>query len=278
MKAIACAPCAKVNLGLQIVARRDDGFHDLRTVFLPIHGYHDTMSVEFCPSGESSLSLALHGYEVTEPVENNLIYRAYEALRPFSPLPAAVQLRKQIPMGAGLGGGSSDAASALRCFAEHCRTPILQPEIERMALMLGSDVPFFLQGYPCYAEGRGELLEPIALPLRGMYIMVITPPLHVSTREAFKMVTPCSERDGLKEILLDTPIHQWRSRVENDFWRPLSARHPQLLRIEQRLYEQGAIFATLSGSGPSVYGLFEEPCIAAESTFTNCRVYSGRLL
>lgn len=278
MKTVTCTPYAKVNLGLQVVARREDGFHDLRTVFLPLRGYSDSLRIEFGSSGESAIELTVEGYEVSEPIENNLIWRAYEAVKAYAPLPAVARLRKRIPMGAGLGGGSADAAFALRSFAQHCRRKVPRHRIAQLALELGSDVPFFLQDYPCYAEGRGERLEPIELPLQGMYIVVVTPPIHVSTREAFNAITPRSDRAGLKSILSNSPLSLWRERVENDFWTSLAARYPALSQIEQKLYSQGAFFVSLSGSGPSIYGLFSDPVADASVRFTDCKVYAGLLL
>lgn len=277
MKSVILAPYAKVNLGLQVVARREDGFHDLRTVFLPLRGYSDSLRIEFGSSGVSAIELMVEGGEQSEPVESNLVWRAYEVLKAYAPLPAVVRLHKCIPMGAGLGGGSADAAFALRSFAQHCRRIIPRQHIDQLALELGSDVPFFLQDTPCYAEGRGERLEPIELPLHGVSIVVVTPPIHVSTREAFKAITPRSDREGLKTILSETPPSLWRGGVENDFWTPLSARYPALRQIEQELYALGSFFVSLSGSGPSIYGLFTDQPVNPVARFADCKVYAGYL-
>lgn len=277
MSEARCFPCAKINVGLQVVARRADGFHDLRTVFLRVPGYHDEMLMEFGSAGASGLQLEVEGYSVQEAIEENLVWRAYDALKCFSPLPARVQLRKRIPLGAGLGGGSSDAASALQCFVQHCRKGVPQSDIDRIALRLGSDVPFFLRQGACYAEGRGEELEAISLPVGGMYIVVVTPPVHVSTGEAFGLVKPNGNRQGLREVLLNTPVEAWQGRVKNDFWPVLIGRYPQMDAVARELRRLGAVFTSLSGSGPSIYGLFRAPVEIGEGTFVGCRVYAGAI-
>ena len=277
MKTIVSYPCAKINVGLQVVARRDDGFHELRTVMVPVPGYCDEMYVEFGSGKCSEIELELEGCDFQESVEENLVWRAYDALRVYSPLPVRVRLHKRIPAGAGLGGGSSDAASALRCFSSHCSKDVSRVELERIALNLGSDVPFFMRGEPCFAAGRGERLEPIKLPLRGMYLVLVTPRLHVSTKEAFGWITPMNRHKVLSEVLANAPIETWQADVTNDFLPELVKRYPLVCDIIERFQELGATFTSLSGSGPSVYGLFKHEIEFPTHTFVDCKVYVGML-
>lgn len=276
MKVLDLTPYAKVNLGLHIVARRADGYHELRTVFVPVEGYHDRLRIEFEGSGDSALQLLVEGYDCRETIEENLVWRAYHALMEYAPLPARVQLWKRIPMGGGLGGGSSDAASALQAFAQHCRSRVPESELAQVAASLGSDVPFFLKRGIYYAEGRGEELMPLDLSLHGVHIVIVTPPIHVSTKEAFSAVRPRGDRECLKDLLRE-PMEHWQGRVVNDFWETQSLRFDQLVGIAQSLRELGADYVSLSGSGPSIYGLFRRKVEVAGGRFTDCKVYVGEL-
>lgn len=272
---ISLSSNAKVNLGLWVLPKRQDGYHDLQTIFLPVYNYADTLEIKEL-SGSSDISLTLNNYSVQEPIHENLIYKAYDLLRPHSPKRVDVTLTKRIPLGAGLGGGSSNAAFALRHFARGCENPPSEKELFEMALRLGSDVPFFLRNKPAIGEGRGELLKAVDLPLNGLHIAIITPPLHISTKEAFAGVKPQQEPLDLT-ALSKTPPLRWQETFINAFWPSLRAQHPLLNAVAERLKESGAFFVSLSGTGPSLYGLYTQKPALQQADFGNCVFHVSEL-
>ena len=246
-------PNCKINLGLNVLERRSDGYHNIETVFFPV-AWNDALEV--VPSLEPT---ALHasGYP-SGPDAENLVLRAYDILKKDYPKIAEVQiyLHKAIPAGAGLGGGSSDGAFALQMFCEKFNIHISQSKLKDYALQLGSDCPFFLTNRVSLATGRGERLEEIPLSLSGYRIYLIFPEIHISTREAFLGLEPSVPQKSLSEIIRK-PVSQWKESLHNDFEKSVFPRYPLLKRLKEEFYDQGALYASMSGSGSTVFGIFD---------------------
>ena len=240
-------PSAKINLGLRIVRKRPDGYHDLETAFVKIP-LRDVLEV--LPSDR----LLWDGAEVFP--EDNLVAKAYRALQKLRPEipPARFILRKKIPSGAGLGGGSSDASAALQLLNELFDLRLSAEELHRTARSLGADCPFFLRDEPQYAEGIGDLLTPINLPLAGLVLTLVYPKLFISTGEAYASVTPREPEEPLTRTL-SRPIEEWRGTLRNDFEAALFPKYPVLSEIKETLYLKGALYASMSGSGSTMYAL-----------------------
>lgn len=252
-------PNCKINLGLHILRKREDGFHDLETVFYPIP---ITDALEIIPQTvtvSKDVTFSLSGDAIDMPDEDNICVKAYHLLKAdFPELPAAqMHLHKTIPSGAGLGGGSADAAFTLKLLSQKFNLALTEQQLLEYASTLGSDCAFFIKNKPCFATGRGEILEEIALDLSAYKMVLINPAIHVSTAWAFSQLTPKSNRISLKE-LMQSPITSWRNKLTNDFEVPIFEKHPEIGFIKGELYKEGAIYAAMSGSGSSVYGLFEK--------------------
>jgi 4-diphosphocytidyl-2-C-methyl-D-erythritol kinase len=249
-------PNAKLNLGLYVTAKRPDGYHALETVFLPLP-WTDALEVLPAPKGQVGTSLALTGRPIPGDVATNLCIKAYELLKAdFPALPfAQLHLHKIVPIGAGLGGGSADAAFALRAIADVFELPLSGEQLAGYARRLGADCAFFIENKPCLALERGDVFEPISLDLRGTPCVVVYPGLHISTAQAFAGIVPQAPKIPLREAL-GQPLATWRDTVRNDFEASLAPTYPVLADIKAQLYAAGAAYASLSGSGSAVYGLF----------------------
>ncbi|MBQ7527924.1 MAG: 4-(cytidine 5'-diphospho)-2-C-methyl-D-erythritol kinase [Bacteroidaceae bacterium] len=245
--------CCKINLGLNIVERRPDGYHNLQTIFYPVPLYDELTIWE--SDGEDELTLG--GHPLEGEVQDNLVLRAVRLLRQegFSVPPLSIDLRKVIPSGAGLGGGSSDAACMVRSVSQLFGLSLSQEQMERLVGRLGADCPFFVNPRPLYAEGIGDVFTPISLSLSGWYLMLVKPEVHVSTREAYAGVHPHLPAFSLLETA-KLPVGQWAGKMMNDFEESIFASHPLLAEIKQELYTQGAVYASMSGSGSTLFGLF----------------------
>jgi 4-diphosphocytidyl-2-C-methyl-D-erythritol kinase len=246
-------PNAKINLGLFITGKRPDGFHNLETVFYPV-SIKDAL--EIVPSEKSQFHLS--GKAIASESKENLVWKAYELMKiryPGQVTELDIYLLKAIPMGAGLGGGSADAAFMLRLINDYFELMVEDAELATLALQLGSDCPFFIYNKPAFASGRGENLEEISLDLSAYSIQVICPGIHVSTKEAFSKVQPMEAAIDLRTIG-KLPVEEWKDRVINDFEVSVFANHPQLANIKSQLYDQGAIYASMSGSGSAIFGIF----------------------
>lgn len=274
---LSCTAPAKINLGLHVLRRRSDGFHDLATVFLPI-GWADRLDAE------ASDVLALTTSDPDLPTDGgNLVVRAAEALRAWAgtELGAALHLEKRVPYGAGLGGGSSDAAATLRLLADLWLFDVPEADLADLALGLGSDVPFFLHGEPMVASGRGERLAPLledGAPYRcPFWIVVAVPPVHVGTAEAYGLVTPNNDgRADLVAAVRSNDLGRWRRDLVNDFQAPVEAAYPAVRDVRLALTEAGAGYASLSGSGSAVFGVFDGEAAASAAAQTlaeTCRVW-----
>jgi len=248
-------PNCKINLGLNILSKRSDGFHDLETVFVPAP-FEDCLEIE---RAADVTTFSISGVPVEGKPENNLVLKAYELLRSMFDLPPVeIKLHKQIPTGAGLGGGSSNAAFTLRLLNEKFNLHLNQKDLLDLAARLGSDCPFFIINSPCVGTERGNILEPIQLPqLNGLFGIIVIPPLHISTAWAFQQITVKPSGESIKEVI-EGPLHQWKQLLVNDFEKAVFNAYPQLKKIKDQLYESGAIYSSLSGSGSALYGLFAE--------------------
>jgi 4-diphosphocytidyl-2-C-methyl-D-erythritol kinase len=247
-------PCAKINLGLNIVCKRDDGYHNIETVFYPVRDMTDIL--EIVESGRFSFTQT--GLRVDSATEDNLCVKAYRMLeKEYSLPPVSIYLHKTIPPGAGLGGGSSDASSTLAVLNTIFDLNIPGERLKSYAAMLGSDCAFFIDSVPAKASGRGEILEPVEVDISGLRISIVSPPgIHVSTKEAYASVAPQTPDLPVSEII-KLPVEQWKNKLHNDFEKSIFPRYPQIAGIKKQMYEQGAVYASMSGSGASVFGLFK---------------------
>lgn len=252
-------PNCKINIGLYITNRREDGYHDLETVFYPITGINDALELVNATGADTQLHIA--GQDIAGSVESNLVWKAYQIMKARFPekVPALdIHLLKAIPMGAGMGGGSADGAYMLRLLNDFCRLELTSDVLADMALQLGSDCPFFIYNTPQFAHGRGEQMTALPqLDLSAYSIQLVCPQVHVSTRDAFGMITPRQPMFDLRRIQ-ELPITEWKDTISNDFEAPVFMQHPALAAIKRQLYAQGAIYASMTGSGSALYGIFEK--------------------
>lgn len=251
-------PNCKINLGLNIVNKRSDGYHDIETVYYPIQLKDAIEVIEKKDFKFSTSGLAIGGDS-----ENNLCSKAYHLLKKdFSQLPAVyLHLHKAIPMGAGLGGGSADGAFTLKLLNKKFGLSLSENLLIEYALQLGSDCPFFIINKPCFAKGRGEILEQINMDLSAFKIVIVHPGIHISTAWAFSQLSGRLQRfDKYKSIkeIIQQPIETWKDELKNDFEEPVFHQHTEIKNIKTELYNSGATYASLSGSGSAVYGIFEK--------------------
>jgi len=244
-------PNCKINIGLHVVRKREDGYHDLETIFYPVYGLHDEL--EITPS--DTFSFSQDGITIDCDTEDNLIVRCYRHMQAFYPEigPVRIRLKKNIPFGAGLGGGSSDAAHTAVALNEIFHLGLSKEELVKIVTPLGADCPFFVYNTPCFAEGIGDKLTPIDLPLRGKRLVMIKPDVAVSTRDAYAGIQVTGDR-------LQVAGGRWQvadSYFGNDFETTVFKKFPELAQIKQRLLDMGAYYAAMSGSGSTIYGLFE---------------------
>ncbi|OIN60037.1 4-(cytidine 5'-diphospho)-2-C-methyl-D-erythritol kinase [Arsenicibacter rosenii] len=265
-------PTSKINIGLQITEKRPDGFHNLLSCFYPV-GWGDVL--ELIPADTFSFSAS--GIPIDGPPEKNLCVRAYNALSAdFKLPPVHLHLHKLVPIGAGLGGGSADAAFVLKMLNERFGLGLSVSQLEDYARPIGSDCAFFIQNRPLYCVEKGDVFKEIAVNLAGYHIVLIYPDLAISTAEAYAGVVP--EKPAIPlDILLTQPIQEWRHTVINDFERSLFPRYPVLQQVKNSLYDLGAVYASMSGSGSTIYGIFaSEPEL--NSRFSHYTVWQGKLL
>lgn len=267
---------AKINIGLNVVNKREDGYHDLETVFYPVglecglphqpHPFDDIMEVTYNGGDMSGCRFQFLGRRIDCPPKKNLVVRAaseflgkynsrFDDLGKFGMF--EITLDKHLPDGAGLGGGSADAAFTLEMLNEITGLKFSKDELKNMALKLGADCPFFLENTPCFATGVGEALTPIELNLKGYSILIVKPDIYVSTAEAFSGISPRKPDFDLR-FLPYLPIEEWRGKIVNDFESTVFSRYPELSVIKHNLYESGAIYASMSGSGSSIYGIYAD--------------------
>ena len=275
-------PCAKINLGLNITSKREDGYHNIETIFYPVP-LTDALEVKLMhddfPSDEPC-DLKITGNAVDCDEKNNLVVKAYTLLAQDFKLPRVhTHLVKRIPMQAGLGGGSADGAFMIRLLDERFRLNMGIAEMERYASRLGSDCAFFITTEPSFATGRGEVLEPVNIAehnLQGYYIAIVKPAIAVSTREAFKQII-CRQPEHCCRDIVRQPVETWKTVLTNDFEEPAFEQHPELADIKQRLYDLGAVYAQMSGSGSAFFGLFRTEPQQLKSNFPDCYTFTTKL-
>lgn len=256
-------PCAKINLGLNVVSKREDGYHNIETVFYPIP-LHDALEIkkmgdEFPSEFPCDLKITGNAVECNE--QENLVVKAYNLLAKDFTLPRVhAHLYKQIPSQAGLGGGSSDAAFMIRLLDSRFRMNIGNSEMEKYAAKLGADCAFFITSEPAFATGIGDVLSPVNVcdnNLKEHHLVLVKPDVQVSTKDAYSRISPKCPAKSCREVVAQ-PISTWKEELSNDFEESVFAQHPELADIKQRLYALGADYAQMSGSGSSLFGLFHE--------------------
>lgn len=263
-------PTPKINLGLDILRRREDGFHDIDTLMIPFGGVCDT--IEILPTASAGVKLEVEGLTIDCASDRNLVVRAWMLVRERCGIGGVhISLKKNIPFGAGLGGGSADAAATLVGLNEVFSLGLSKEELVAMASQLGSDVPFFIHNTPTFCRGRGEIMTPADVDLSGLWCVVTKPDFGISTAEAYAGVKPHLPEVALEERL-KLPHSEWQENIVNDFERSLFERYLPLVNIKRRLVASGAFYASMSGSGSAMYGLYDhrptyEPLYAEEQVF-----------
>lgn len=261
-------PNCKINLGLRVVRKRPDGYHDLETIFYPVHGLYDDL--EITPSDE--FLFEQEGIAVDCDMADNLIVKCYRLMQSRYPQVGNVHIRfrKNIPFGAGLGGGSSDAAHTALALNELFHLNLTQSQLAALVRPLGADCPFFIYNTPCYAEGIGDILTPISLPVNGLRLVLVKPDIAVSTREAYSGITLHPEASGEihRALREKRDLDSLFPLLINDFEQTVFPLHPELKIIKQALYDAGAIYAAMSGSGSTIFGLFPANAAIQASGFS----------
>ena len=267
-------PNAKINLGLNVVERRPDGYHNLETVFYPVN-LQDALELKTIETDipECGYKLKVSGSILDGSPEDNLVVKAYKLIRKDYDFPAQkIHLYKHIPVGAGLGGGSSDAANMIKMLNEKFALGLTNETMENYAVQIGADCPFFIRNKPVFATGIGDKFTPIELDLKGKTLILVKPDIFVSTKDAYALVEPKHPEKSLIESL-SQPISKWRDNVINDFEKSVFVKYPEIAAIKDRLYDLGAVYASMSGSGSAVYGIFDSPIEYADEIFSGyfCR-------
>lgn len=248
-------PFAKINIALRVVEKRPDGYHSIETLFYPVFGLYD--SLEWIES--SKLTFESSGIAIDGTAESNLCVQAWKLLhQTFSIPPIHIFLQKRILIGAGLGGGSSDAAHMLKSLVSYYSLPVSSQELHAMALSLGSDCPFFLHAKPLVGQGRGDEFTDVSLSLQGYWLVLANPGIHINTAQAFQHIVPQKQAIGIQSII-SQPISEWSLHLHNDFETSVFASYPQIASLKKDMYKHGALYAAMSGSGSTVFGIFEKP-------------------
>lgn len=277
---------AKLNIGLNIIRKREDGYHELQTLFIPVGLFNGTPEnpEPFCDILEINMNeeaggdrYLFTGNTIDCPTEKNLVYKAVELFKKELLLAGerfpsfSVTLEKHIPDGAGLGGGSADASFTLACLNELCGMPFSKDKLKKMAVLLGADCAFFIENRPMLASGIGEIMTPLSPKLDNCWAVIIKPDVYIPTKEAFSSITPTPPTKAIEDIVA-LPVEQWEDAgLKNDFETPLFAKHPLLPNIKQRLKENGALYAAMSGSGSSIFGIFSSEGAAREAFNALCK-------
>jgi 4-diphosphocytidyl-2-C-methyl-D-erythritol kinase len=244
-------PNAKINIGLNITERRPDGYHNLETIFYPLMIKDALEVVDF-----TELKFQSSGIDIPGDAENNLCLKAYHLLKKdFDFPPVSIHLHKHIPIGAGLGGGSADAAFFIKLLNQQFSLNLSADAMMAYVRKLGADCAFFINNQAAYAFERGDHFEPVTIDLSSYYIVLVMPPVHVSTAQAFSRVKPEAPKESLRS-LVSQPIENWKHHIKNDFETSVFAAHPSIRLIKEAFYDAGAIYASMTGSGASVFGIF----------------------
>ncbi len=249
-----CFPNCKINIGLNIVYKREDGYHNIESCFYPVP-WTDILEI----IDSENLQFEISGLPVPGNEADNLVLKAYQLLKnDFDLPPVKIRLHKIIPMGAGLGGGSADAAFVLKLLNDKFELNLNVETLQKYALQLGSDCPFFIDNKPKFVTGRGELFEDIKIDLQGYWLMLVHPGIHIGTAEAYAGIIPTAPVHNVKIIIENEPISKWKYLLVNDFEKTVFQKAPAIEKIKKSLYEQGALYSSMSGSGSAVYGIFDK--------------------
>lgn len=257
-------PNAKINIGLAVTEKRPDGYHNIESIFVPIP-LCDTL--EILPSKD--FQFLNYGLTIDGNWKQNICVKAYQLFKSeFDIPPVQILLHKNIPMEAGLGGGSSDAAFTLIGLNKIFRLNLTNIQLHNYASMLGSDCAFFIQNIPCFAVGKGEILEPVSLNLSGYYIKIVKPQVHISTAKAYQHIQPQKNIVSFKQIILEKNLQDWKNYLFNNFENQAFIEHPMLSKIKEEMYNEGALFAAMTGSGSAIFGIYNSmPTIINKNVF-----------
>jgi 4-diphosphocytidyl-2-C-methyl-D-erythritol kinase len=251
-------PNCKINLGLHVIEKRADGFHNIETVFYPVR-WEDMLEVLPDDPKKSGVSFFSGGIKIPGEAKDNLCVKAYELISKDYPMPAVkVFLQKIIPIGAGLGGGSSDAAFFIKALNEIFELNLAWGELHHYAKQLGADCSFFITNRPVLAEGKGDQLESINISLAGKNILIVYPGIQVNTGDAYAGISPRKPEIPLEEIILKNPAESWKNVLVNDFEKTVFQKFPAIKTLKEKMYSCGAVYAAMSGSGSAVFGIFDE--------------------
>ena len=267
-------PNAKINIGLNVVEKRADGYHNLETVFYPIN-LLDALEITTDEHQADSVKLKVSGEAIAGRPSDNLVMKACNLMRSMFPEKIerlSVHLHKHIPTGAGLGGGSSDAAFTIKAPNEKFSLGMSVDQMEQLSAQLGADCPFFIKNQPVFAEGIGDIFTDIDIVLKGKILVLVKPDISVSTADAYSLVSPHKPQQSLRESLR-LPVEEWKNHVVNDFESSVFKKFPEIAAIKDRLYDLGALYASMSGSGSAVYGIFNQPVQYVDEVFAGyfCR-------
>ena len=265
-------PSCKINIGLNVISKRADGYHDIETCFYPIPW---TDVLEIIPSDD--LQFSHSGTLIPGKAEENLCLRAYQSLKKdFDLSPVKIHLHKIVPIGAGLGGGSSDAACTLQVLNSVFSLQLNIDQLKRYASRLGSDCTFFIENRPMIGTGRGEVLEHARVNLKEKFIILVKPDVHISTAEAYAGIRPSQTSKHISDFVENLDLKSWKSSLENDFEDSVFKKYPLIGAVKERLYQHGAVYASMSGSGSAVYGIFDTP-VNLKDQFPSMIYWSGML-
>ncbi len=270
----------KINIGLNILRRRDDGFHELETIMYPVTGLYDTLNINTIEGeGDICVKFSVEGIEVDCDAEDNLCVKSARLMQQRYGCGAVqISLDKQIPFGAGLAGGSSDAVAVLIAMNELFTLNLGESTLMDIAAELGSDTAFFVRNTPQISQGRGEILKPCDLDLSGWYLVMVKPhDIFVSTREAYSGILPCADQPPIEQ-LISLPMEMWQANVKNGFEKHIFEAYPMLAHIKSELIEAGAIYASMSGSGSTIYGLFRDSDMAQNLSIKGVAGYKPYIL
>jgi 4-diphosphocytidyl-2-C-methyl-D-erythritol kinase len=247
-------PNAKINLGLNVIEKRSDGYHNIESIFYPVKLYDVLEIVK-----SEQLNFYFSGKKIEVSIENNLCSKAYQLIKKkHSVSDVNLYLKKILPMGAGMGGGSADGAFTLLILNELFKLQLSKEKLKEYALQLGSDCPFFIDNCPSYVQGRGEMTEPLDLNLNDYTFIFVNTGVHISTAEAYQGITPAKPVINAKNIVLNTPVEQWKDKLVNDFEEVAFKKHPNLAVVKNALYNTGALYASMTGSGSAFYGIYTQ--------------------
>lgn len=267
-------PNCKINLGLFVTEKRNDGFHNLESIFVPMP-LRDVLEVNAVP--DTALHFTSSGMDIAGDIESNICVKAYRLLqKDFNLSGIKAHLIKNIPTGAGLGGGSADGAYMLVALNQIFNLQMSTLQLKKYAAMLGSDCPFFIDNKTMLVNGRGEIMQAVELPLAGCHVAIIHPGIHMSTQVAYSIITPHKPNFNLADIG-QLSKDKWKNNVINTFERPVASLHPEILDIKSKLYLAGAVYASMTGSGSAVYGIFDREVVGLQTWFSNYFYWQGML-